>query len=546
MTAGFPISNPTRLAEWPSLLWPAGSDRGFTLSSPTFLDLAFDDLVTALDPAGQFLRSIRTALGEIPTCPTVIAYRQEICADLLSHPTLVEHVQSVLPRLAALSFGPNAWPGDLPITEVATRVNELAELVSIVTALQISLESETALASRGLLDLRSAIVSFAASPIVVALQKELPALQEQLHNIGSVTIGINLDAGLRPASAVLLSLQPSHFGSARSLLGRLFGSDTPAFSGHLHPVSTNPLGNGSSLLQRDVDHLIAGALQPIAAALHRYHQLHVRGFAGLTNELAFWLAAVALDKRLTAAGIALAHPLIEPPSERSGRLTGLVNITLALRLLPLHTVSNDFAFDSGRVVIVTGPNHGGKTTFLRAVGQAQCMFQLGLRVAATAAQLAPVDAVLTHFPTAETLEAGFGRLDEEARRLAAIFDQATPRSLVLLNEPLTSTSEREALLIAGDLVKGLRLLGARSLLVTHLHTLVPAIDASPPDGKEPIQSLVAEIESTGPDLQRTYRMKPGMPAGNSFAVDIAVKHGLTWQQLATAIRRRLADTDGAR
>ncbi len=88
--------------------------------------------------------------------------------------------------------------------------------------------------------------------------------------------------------------------------------------------------------------------------------------------------------------------------------------------------------------VLTGPNRGGKTTYTRAAGLAQVFFQAGLYVPAASARVSPVDAIHTHFPSREQ-----ARLDAEAGRLAAIFRQATPRSLILLNEALSGTSAPE-------------------------------------------------------------------------------------------------------
>jgi DNA mismatch repair ATPase MutS len=158
--------------------------------------------------------------------------------------------------------------------------------------------------------------------------------------------------------------------------------------------------------------------------------------------------------------------------------------------------------------------------------------------------LSPVDAIHTHFPMLEPDQPGHGRLDQEAARVAAIFQRATPRSLILLNEALAGTSAFEALDLARGIVRGLRLLGARAIYVTHLHDLANAVDEinRTTPGEALVGSLVAEPGRPAADgsgaLVRTFRIEPGRPHGQSFAAEIAEQHGISFDRLADLLRQR--------
>ena len=192
--------------------------------------------------------------------------------------------------------------------------------------------------------------------------------------------------------------------------------------------------------------------------------------------------------------------------------------------------------------VLTGPNRGGKTTYVRAVGLAYLLFQAGLYVPAARARMSPVDRICTHFPGQEGATPGRGRLDEEAQRLAEIFREATACSLVLLNEVLSGTSTVEGLALARDAVRGLHLLGARAIYVTHLHDLgsyAEEINATT-EGTGTVGSLVAEAtESPGTDgHRRTFRIRPGAPRGISYASEIARQHGISYPQLHRVLEQR--------
>jgi DNA mismatch repair ATPase MutS len=211
---------------------------------------------------------------------------------------------------------------------------------------------------------------------------------------------------------------------------------------------------------------------------------------------------------------------------------------------PQRIVLNDVCLDdSARLYILTGPNQGGKTTYTQGLGVMQILGQAGLFVPARSAVLSPVDHVESHFPSEEKGSLETGRLAEEARRLSALFDRITDRSLVLLNETLSSTSPGEGLYLAEDVVKGLRLSGARGVFATHLHELAERAELlnAEVEGGSRIGSLVAGIgaaaDRPGGEARRTYQIRKGPPMGKSYARDIAERYGISFRK----IQRRLED-----
>ncbi len=548
----------TRNAPWPmSLLWPStGADRASKPLNPAVVsDLALDRIVRALDAAGRHDRIIRAILCDLPADPAVIHYRQEILADLLHMPALAAALQEMLPALATLANpgGPN-WPGESPLLPVIARLRELDHYVTCVDRLSSILDGASGIRSAGLLQLRAGIAALAESPDVVALRAELPALHELIGEASSVTIGLNLGRDLEPESATIVELNRFQFKGPRSLVGRLLpGAANGGPSGRtpLHQVGPSAIRRDSQLY-RDLQRLLEAVTAPLVKELARYRDIHAGPLAALERELAFFTGAAALITRLQGAGIAVCRPEIAPAAERAFVVVKAANVALALQMmddrdgsaLDGRLVANDARFDSGtRLFIVTGPNRGGKTTFCRAIGQAQVLFQSGLYVPGTSARISPVDGIWTHFPLPETDRQGAGRLDEEVQRLRQIFAEATGASLVLLNEPLTSTSERDALRIATDMVRALQLLGARGVLVTHLHDLalsIPELNDNAPSGSI-IRSLVAEATVHGDNVRGTFRIVPGVPAGHSYASEIARQHGLTFEQLQQLLNERMKD-----
>jgi ABC-type branched-subunit amino acid transport system ATPase component len=534
-------------------LWPAEHRREAGASAQWTDDLALDGLIGALALQVRYVGVVRQTLTALCTDAATIRYRQDVLADLLAQPTFAAALEALLPTLgSAAAAGSSHWADEAPIFQVAGRVAELETYVGAVRGLQAALaQAGDALQATGWRALAAALHELSSNPTFSALAAELPVLRAQLEQVGSVTLGINLDAQLRPESATLVSINRERYRGPRSLLGRLLRSETDLIAG-LTPLrqasDRQPFGPDRRLFL-DLSELLAEVTQPIAATLTQFAKISGSALAPLEQELAFYLGAARLTRTLLAEGYQFCRPTICPPAERLIAADALYNLDLVLRLrnrrvhaTSPQVIANDVHFAAeGRIFILTGPNRGGKTTYTRALGQALVLAQAGLLVPAQQAQISPVDAIYTLFPAAEQSQLGMGRLDEEAAQLAAIFRNATDQSLVLLNEPLGSTSPREAILIARDVLRGLRMLGARALLVTHLHELaaeVAMLNASVA-GASQIACLVAgAIAGADGEAERTYRITPGTPDSRSYATDIAQTHGLHLDQIAATLQQR--------
>ncbi len=484
-----------------SLLWPPNAPAAATnaarLSSAAAADLDLDFAVSALSTAHGYAPRVRDVLLTLITDPAVIGYRQDILSDLLNTPELADRLVDLLPRLAALDlFGYSTQVDQSPLHEVVWRIGQLESYVEAVTGLHAVFEGIThRVQAAGWRALHAQIDTVAEDATFRQLVTELPDLLKKVRGIASITVGINLDDRLRPVEATLVAVNNKKYRSSdTALFSVLFGRDAGASQWEglaaLHaaapkiPTGIHPSARGMDLdnpllypLFRDLADVLKKISRPVAAALQRYLRLNVAALSDLGAELAFYLGAVALIRRVDAAGLPFCRPEIAPPDERVCEIESAYNLNLALRRLAADPsidlsaaiVTSDVAFGrDGRIFVLTGPNQGGKTTYTQAVGLAHVLAQAGISVPGTRARISPLDGIYTHFPVEERPESGTGRLGEEARRLNDIFAQATRHSLILLNESLASTSPGESLYLAQDVVRALRRLGARAIYATHL------------------------------------------------------------------------------
>ncbi len=208
----------------------------------------------------------------------------------------------------------------------------------------------------------------------------------------------------------------------------------------------------------------------------------------------------------------MAFPTRSPGAAPEFSCTDLRDASLALRTD--RVVGNDVTADGKPLVIITGANSGGKSTFLRSVGQAQLMTQCGMFVTARSLRTSVCRQVFTHFIREEDPEMVSGRLDEELSRMSAIADQLGPHCLVLFNESFAATNEREGSEIARQVVRALLEAGIRVFFVTHQFDLADGFRRERPD------TTLFLRAPRQPDGQRTFRLAVAPPLPTSYGQDI--------------------------
>ena len=140
-------------------------------------------------------------------------------------------------------------------------------------------------------------------------------------------------------------------------------------------------------------------------------------------------------------------------------------------------VGNDFELDEAKLVLVTGPNSGGKTAFCKTVVQIQLLAQIGCYVPAKSASLTVADKIFYQVPEISHLDDGEGRFGTELKRTRDIFLATTAKSLVVLDELSEGTTFEEKLEASSNVLDGFYRKGNSTILITHNHQLVDAFVA---------------------------------------------------------------------
>ncbi|MDR0303137.1 MAG: DNA mismatch repair protein MutS [Treponema sp.] len=235
-------------------------------------------------------------------------------------------------------------------------------------------------------------------------------------------------------------------------------------------------------------------------------------FAMLRGELAFYVGCLNLSESLQALGMPICIPKILPFERQDRTWIRLYDASLAL-LKNTTVVGNNLEAADKHLYIITGANQGGKSTFLRSIGQAQLMAQCGMFVGAESFTAPIRRGIFSHFKREEDPSMKSGKLDEELSRMDEIAGHLQNGSMIMLNESFAATNEREGSEICRQVTQALIENGIEIFSVTHLYTYAAAfLD----DSKT--QYLWAQRLQSN---ERTFRIIPAVkPLQTAFGLDL--------------------------
>ncbi len=552
-----------------SLLWPEGRRmKGAPIHSQSAVDLGLEKLIEFMAFDSKHVEALGVILESLCQDEQTINYRLDIIDELVRFPLLVRCIESLLPVLRDLKYYETflALEWKTSLQEAIWRLRELEHYVECVQKLAEAFEGiRSELRSRALQQLAALVLKVQGETVFQKLIVTLPDLLSRIRSLKSLTIGVNLDAGMMPCEATLISVNDDRYRES-PFFKSLFGEDRWQGIGPLHRAPEGSAYAGPLMIPlfQDIAKIMEKTTQPLARALKEFVSINSRVLTHLHGDFLFYLGALKLIDTMKRCGLPMARPRVLDQELRRFDAKDIYNVDLALHLLEQNAgkpedisggiVTNDFAQgEEGRIVVITGPNRGGKTTLLQAIGLAQIMMQVGLYVPAREAAMSICDGILTHYPALEEPEKGTGRFGEEAQRIGSLFDSATRHSLILLNESLSSTSGGESLYLAQDIVRVMKMLGSRAVYATHLHGLAASAAELNRDtpGDSRVLSMVALIEAdpgTGePEanggeeslrIKPTFKIVPGPPEGRSYAIDLACRYGISREQLIATLEQR--------
>jgi hypothetical protein len=253
------------------------------------------------------------------------------------------------------------------------------------------------------------------------------------------------------------------------------------------------------------------AMDRMTTALRQSAEFVGSFFNMLRNETGFFAGVLNLENKLKKIGMPLARPTLLPVESTRHDWSGLYDVSLAL-IRNAKVVGSELDTENKKLFVITGANQGGKSTYLRGMGQAYLMAQCGMYVGAESYTSPLRRNLFTHFKREADIRLKSGKLDEELERLSKIGEHLTPGCLVFLNESFSSTNEREGSEIIRQITQAMIENNIEVFSVTHMYIYATAFkdDAS-------TMFLRAQRRDGG---ERTFKIQPGEPLVTAFGEDI--------------------------
>jgi DNA mismatch repair protein MutS2 len=450
------------------------------------------------------------ALSEPPRDPDVVPFRRGVLAELAGDKALradFERTYVEIVRLRALLCAgrqPSRW---LRRLEILRAVHDHFVLVA----------GSFAGATSGLARVREHAAAVTSGQ---ALQR-LAALLDHEANLGTMDlrVGVGSDGELRTFQIVAVrenTANPFH----ASPLGRWIAKIALFLRGYRM--------NGGEVLERLFDDVFAGLEESVGLLFQ------------LAGDMEFYLAALGFRDRAQAKGLAVCFPeLVDRGGPDGMCFRGLFNpLLLGDKTVP---VPCDLRIARpGSVVIVTGPNSGGKTRLLQAIALAQLFAEAGFFVPAAAATLPRVSGLFVSLVEESRADQPEGQLGMELLRIRRMFETLDVGSLVLLDELCSGTNPSEGEEIARLVISLLPELGAQVFVTTHLLSFAQRLSDDRPI--EALELFQVELDARE---RPTYGFVPGV-ARTSLAFKTAARLGVTRDELSglIAAKKRAAGADG--
>ncbi|TAK86707.1 MAG: DNA mismatch repair protein MutS [Betaproteobacteria bacterium] len=464
-------------------------------------DLELETLFQAMAAGDEFLLDVarKVVLSVMKNDIDTILYRQEIVKDCLQNPGAVRQLYDL--ALEAVTREKKGYWGFLskyPGSILHDAIQGLEIFTEVLRKLRgVAEEQSGRFQSRGFTALFAMLRKELSDEYLAAVQEHLTELRFK-H-------GVLLSAELGKGSATCNFLLRKPHGETRGWLARLLSRAPARYTFRLHPRDEAGGRILTEMRDRGINH--------VASALGQSRDHVLSFFVTLRTELAFYAGCLNLHERLAAMEEPSCFPRPAPAGQRRHSFSELYDVCLALTM-GRKAVGNSADAEDKSLVIITGANQGGKSTFLRSAGLAQLMMQCGMFVPARSFDAELCTDLFTHYKREEDATMKSGKLDEELARMSDIADLIRPDSLVLFNESFAATNEREGSEIARQVVSALLEKRVKVFFVTHQYEFARGFFET-----ETNAALFLRAERKA-DGTRTFRVREGEPLQTSFGEDL--------------------------
>lgn len=501
-----------------SILFLRDHDRqqaDVTRSPDYFGDLNLDQVVAAITgpkAAYDIAPFFHLCLSETEA----IRFRQAVMRDL-EDPPLFCHVEAFAASLRTMrerldraekSYHPlqkQRWCLDAVLVyceAVRTFVGQIADAT---------------MRSEGLRAFRTGLAAYVASRPFETLVKDAEALRARL---AAVRYGLIVRGG---SVTVRRYDREPDYGALVEATFEKFKQGTSET-----PAATPPEWSNLNHVEEKVLEFVARLNPDAFGELEAFCRRNVDYLAPLVKdfdrEVQFYVAMLDYLRPFKRAGMPFTYPEVTR-ADKAVRVRDAFDLALATKLVGhgKDVVRNDFELDGPeRILVVSGPNQGGKTTLARMFGQMHHLACLGCPVPGSEARLFLFDQMFTHFEREESVATLRGKLQDDLVRIHDFLERATSDSILIMNEIFTSTTLEDATLLSERVMR-------RVIAKDLLSVWVTFIDELASFGPQTV-SMVSTVVVDNP-AERTFKVVRKPADGLAYALSIAEKYNLTYDRL---------------
>jgi hypothetical protein len=510
------------LAVFQSILHFPDSVQHETRRQPDFFpDLNLDQIIEAIT-AHKEEYNLKPFFWTPLRDPELVRYRQEIMRDLEDE-TLMAHIKAFAGRMSTVRrYLALAKKLDYDYHKKGWILEAALVYGDAVTALARDLAAAS-LNSRGLLAFRTWVQRYAQAP---AFQSFIAEAQQVKRALSELRYCVIIESGKFKVKRY--EGEADYSIEIEKVFEKFQQGEVESY------LVKMPERSGMSHIEAQILEFVARLYPEPFAALDNFcaHHAHFLDEAIQTfdREIQFYVAYLDFIAEFKRKGLPFCYPQVSTTDKAEFVRDGFdLALAYATHNDAKPIVLNDFSLHGPeRLIVVTGPNQGGKTTFARMFGQIHYLASLGCPVPSQETRLFLCDRIFAHFERAEDIRNLRGKLEDDLVRIHEMLSRATSDSLFILNEIFTSTTLRDAIFLSREIMARLIELDVIGVWVTFLDELASF--------SEKTVSMVATVDPIDPTV-RTFKIVRKPANGLAYARSLAQKHRLTYEQIKERILR---------
>ena len=524
-----------------SLLYPDNyTPSGVTLDKAVAESLELPYIAMLICPySTEYAMGILT---ELITDESVVKWRQDVLEDFINVPQLERNLRRSIKTIYDNAHSVYAKRGSTQsFYEIQENIESIEAYTNCMTEChEFIIKYGGKLRSEGVKRVLAELDARYNSDSFKELMRDVEELKSAIsEGVKSVTFSINFDSVMRPTEIMLISADKEPVRK-KSRFERLIFHDKsvePISEIYTRKAKDGQITEINSALFTELDALCGGYMKRLNTAIKSCYEENADILVKLSPQIDFFIGAKNLTERAQQMGIPFCRPIIAPKEQRKFRCNAMHDPVLTNRLLSERVRENNIVpvytnacimDDAARLMIISGTNNGGKTTYLRAVGINQILAQSGLFVYAENAEISLCDRIFFLSPKEEKAGVNTSRFTEECKDIRRTINLATENSLILMNESLSGTNPYDSLLLGEEVLRILADIGCRLVFTTHILELADIPEKLNSENvKSKVISLIALCDENGVP---TYQITEGKPDRVRNAHYIFNKFGISFEE----------------